>query len=69
MNWIGDKIALLATAVVCAAGAWAILHYSGTWFFPVATVIGVLWLYRDNQRLRALLKEHGIDPKRKFSDG
>ena len=68
MNWIGDKIALLATGVVCAAAAWAILHYSGKWFFPAATVIGVLLLYRDNQRLRTLLKEHGIDPKRKLSD-
>lgn len=67
MNWIVDKVALLATSIVCAAGAWAILYYSGKWFFPVATIIGVLLLYRDNQRLRTLLKDHGIDPKRKFS--
>jgi uncharacterized membrane protein len=67
MNWIVDKIALLATSVVCAACAWAILAYSGKWFFPVATAIGVLALYLDNQRLRTLLKDHGIDPKRKFS--
>lgn len=63
MNWISDKIALLAVSVVCAVGAWAILHYSGKWFFPAATIIGVLLLYRDNQRLRMLLKKHGIDPK------
>ena len=67
MNWIVDKIALLATGIVCTAGAWAILHYSGQWFFPVATVIGVLLLYRDNQRLRTLLKEHGIDSTRRLS--
>lgn len=67
MNWIGDKIALLATAVVCAAASWAILRYSGKWFFPAATVVGVLLLYRDNQRLRTLLKSHGIDPKRRLS--
>lgn len=67
MRWIGDKIALLAVSVVCAAAAWVILHYSGMWFFPAATVVGVLLLYRDNQRLRTLLKNHGIDPKRRLS--
>lgn len=65
MKWVGDKLALLVTSIVCAAGAWALLHYSGQWFFLAATVIGLLLLYLDNRRLRTLLEKHGIDPRGK----
>lgn len=65
MNWIGDKIALLLVSMACAAAAWAILHYSGEWFFPAITLFTVVSMFIDNRRLRALLKKHGIDPKSK----
>ncbi|VVD31039.1 hypothetical protein [Paraburkholderia dioscoreae] len=64
MSWITDKLALILGACACAAAAWAILHYSREWFFPVVTVIAIVCFYVDNRRLRSLLKEHGIDPQR-----
>jgi len=70
MNWIGDKILLLVVGVVGAAGSWVLLAYSGKWFFLVCTLIAFLSLFSENDRLRRLLREHGIDPKRKrYVDG
>ncbi|GLU35678.1 hypothetical protein WKR88_12785 [Trinickia caryophylli] len=65
MNWIGDKIALLLVGTACAAGAWAILHYSGEWFFPAITLLTVVSMFFENRRLRALLRKHDIDPRSK----
>lgn len=65
MNWLSDKIALLLVSVVCAAGAWAILHYSGQWFFPAATLLSLISMFLEIRRLRALLEKHGIDPRSK----
>lgn len=36
---IADGLALVAFAVGVVAVAWALLHYSGEWFFPVAALI------------------------------
>ncbi|MEM5338456.1 hypothetical protein [Paraburkholderia azotifigens] len=63
MNWMTDKITLIVVACVCAAGAWALLHYSGQYFFPVITIVAVACFYADNRRLRALLKKNGIGPR------
>lgn len=63
MNWMTDKLALVLAACACAAGAWALLHYSGQYLFPVITIVAVVCFYIDNRRLRALLKESGIDPR------
>ncbi|MEX3969833.1 hypothetical protein [Paraburkholderia caribensis] len=63
MTWMTDKVALVVVACACAAGAWALLHYSGEWIFPVVTIVAVVCFYVDNRRLRALLKENGIDPR------
>ncbi|MBN3761153.1 hypothetical protein [Burkholderia sp. Ac-20365] len=63
MKWMTDKLALIVVAIACAAGAWALMHYSGDWFFPVVTLVAVLCFYVDNRRLRALLRQHNIDPR------
>lgn len=63
MKWMTDKFALVVVAAACAAGAWAVLHFSGEWIFPAITVVAVLCFYLDNRRLRALLRQHGIDPR------
>jgi uncharacterized membrane protein YfcA len=63
MKWMTDKLALTVVAIACAAGAWALTHYSGDWFFPVVTLVAVLCFYIDNRRLRALLRQHNIDPR------
>jgi hypothetical protein len=39
------------------------LHYSGQWFFLVVTPIAVVCFHDDNRRLRALLRQHNIDPR------
>ncbi|WP_175918235.1 hypothetical protein [Burkholderia pyrrocinia] len=63
MSRIADRISLIASAVVVAAAAWALLHYSGNWFFPVATLIALVALLADNQRLRKRLRDLGEDPR------
>lgn len=65
MSWISDKVALLLVSLVCAAGAWAILHYSGQWFFPAITLFSLISMFLEIKRLRSLLATHGIDPKGK----
>jgi hypothetical protein len=63
MNWMTDKLSLIVVASVCAAGAWALLHSSGQALFPVIAMVALVCVYVDNRRLRALLKENGIDPR------
>ncbi len=65
MSWLGDKVALVLVALVCAAGSWAILHYSGRWFFPAATLLALISMFLEIRRLRALLEKHGINPRSK----
>lgn len=65
MSTVLDKASLLLAAIACAAAAWAILHYSGEWFFPAVTLIALISLYLDNRRLRSILKEHGISASKK----
>ncbi|MEX3957191.1 hypothetical protein [Trinickia sp. EG282A] len=65
MSWISDKFALVLVAVVCAAGAWALIHYSGQWFFPAVTLFSLISMFLEIRRLRALLAKHGIDPRSK----
>jgi len=45
-----------------STGAWAILHYSGQWFFPAATLFSLISMFLEIKRLRCLLAKHGIDP-------
>ncbi|WP_321878949.1 hypothetical protein [Burkholderia cepacia] len=63
MSRIADRIGLIAAAVVVAAVAWALLHYSGNWFFPVAALIALVALLADNQRLRKRLRDLGENPR------
>ncbi|KVD70113.1 hypothetical protein WS62_13155 [Burkholderia sp. ABCPW 14] len=61
MNRLTDRLALIAFAIVVAAVAWALLHYSGEWFFPVATLIALALLVIQNQKLKKRLKDLGDD--------
>ncbi|OXI84724.1 hypothetical protein CFB40_27345 [Burkholderia sp. AU31652] len=63
MSRMADGISLIAAAVVVAAVAWALLHYSGNWFFPVATLVALVALLADNRRLRKRLRDLGDDPR------
>ncbi|CAH2772152.1 MAG: hypothetical protein PPHEMADM_0012 [uncultured Paraburkholderia sp.] len=65
MNWLRDKAALLLAAVACAGAAWGLIHYSGEWFYLLLFVLAFAGLYADNQRLRARLREMGVDPSRR----
>lgn len=65
MSWLSDKVALVLVALVCAAGAWALLHYSGQWFFPALTLFSLVSMFLEIRRLRALLTKHGINPRSK----
>ncbi|MDN7672993.1 hypothetical protein QZM22_10760 [Burkholderia oklahomensis] len=61
MSWLTDRLALIAFAIVIAAVAWALLHYSGEWFFPVATLIALALLVVQNQKLKKRIKDLGDD--------
>ncbi|WP_229656218.1 transmembrane protein 268 [Burkholderia pseudomallei] len=50
---------LIAFAIVIAAVVWASLHYSGEWFFSVATLIALALLVIQNQKLKKRLKDLG----------
>ncbi|VWC94384.1 hypothetical protein [Burkholderia contaminans] len=63
MSRMADGISLIAAAVVVAAVAWALLHYSGNWFFSVATLVALVALLADNRRLRKRLRDLGDDPR------
>ncbi|QVN19418.1 hypothetical protein [Burkholderia pyrrocinia] len=63
MSRIADRIALIATAVVVAALVWAVLHYSGDWFFLAATIIAFAVLLADNHRLKKRVRELGGDSR------
>ncbi|KER68303.1 hypothetical protein HR51_27880 [Burkholderia cepacia] len=63
MSRIADRVALIAAAVVVAALAWAVLHYSGNWFFLAATIIAFAALLADNHRLKKRVRELGGDPR------
>ncbi|NIE83895.1 MULTISPECIES: hypothetical protein [unclassified Burkholderia] len=65
MNWIIDKITLIATALVISAVAWVLLHYSDEWFFPIATIIAFATIFADNLRLRKQLRNLGHDPNKR----
>jgi Flp pilus assembly protein TadB len=66
MSRLGDRVLLVLAALVLAGGAWAMLHYSGEWFFPVASIIVLILLVVQNQRLKRRLKgEAEREPRRK----
>ncbi|WP_336816895.1 hypothetical protein [Burkholderia gladioli] len=57
MNRTTDKLMLIVAAIVLAAIAWALLHYSGNWFFPIASLVVLALLVTQNQKLKRKLKE------------
>ncbi|WP_334042058.1 hypothetical protein [Burkholderia ambifaria] len=61
MSKVSDRFGLIAAAVVVAAASWTLLHYSGNWFFPVATLIALAALLADNRRLKKRLRDLGED--------
>jgi cell division protein FtsW (lipid II flippase) len=56
MTKVLDKVALIGTALVLAALAWGMLHYSGMWFFPVALIVVFAALIAQNHRLKKRLQ-------------
>lgn len=61
-----DRVLLALTAIVLTCAAWAMLHYLGDSYFSVASTILVVVLFAENWRLHKLLREHGIESKRKL---
>ncbi len=57
MNRATDKLMLVIVAIVLAAIAWALLHYLGNWFFPLASLVVLALLVTQNQKLKKKLKE------------
>ncbi|AWG27407.1 hypothetical protein [Burkholderia cenocepacia] len=64
MKWIADRLLLIVTALIVAAVGWAIISATGEWFpiLIMVTAFATLWI--DNTRLRKLLEQNGIDPRR-----
>jgi hypothetical protein len=60
MSRLADRALLILAAVVLAGGAWAMLHYSGEWFFPAASLVVFVLLVVQNHRLRKRLKSGAV---------
>ncbi|MDR0244933.1 MAG: hypothetical protein LBJ65_25330 [Burkholderia sp.] len=65
MKWIADRLLLIVTALMVTAVGWLIISATGEWFpiLMMATAFASLWI--DNTRLRKLLEQNGIDPRRR----
>ena len=57
MKWIIDKAALIFISLVASALAWAVLSYSGEWFFLGATILSVIVLITKNDSLKKKLRD------------
>ncbi|UOB58218.1 hypothetical protein MRS60_29030 [Burkholderia pyrrocinia] len=64
MKWIADRLLLIVTALIFTAVGWTIISATGEWFpiLMMLTAFASLWI--DNTRLRKLLEQNGIDPRR-----
>ncbi|TKC87670.1 hypothetical protein FAZ69_15355 [Trinickia terrae] len=63
MRWLADRFALVATAIVAAGFAWAVLHYAGQWYFSAGLVLAIVLLFVENHRLKKRLRELGQKPR------
>ncbi|EAY69108.1 hypothetical protein BDAG_01856 [Burkholderia dolosa AU0158] len=63
MKWLADKAALLASAVVLAGLAWAVLHFAGQWYFAVGATLAVVLLFVENHKLKKRLRELDDKPR------
>ncbi|WP_253206040.1 hypothetical protein [Burkholderia sola] len=65
MNWLADRLLLIVTALIVTAAGWAIISATGEWFPLLMTVTAFASLWIENSRLRKLLEQNGIDPRRR----
>lgn len=65
MNWLADRLLLIVTALIVTAVGWLIISATGEWFPTLMTVAAFATLWIDNTRLRKLLEQNGIDPRRR----
>ncbi|CAJ3632806.1 hypothetical protein [Burkholderia pseudomallei] len=65
MKWIADRLLLIVTAAVCLVASWIIIRLTGEWFPSILLVISFATLLVDNARLRKLLEQNGINPRRR----
>ncbi|MEK6353833.1 MAG: hypothetical protein V4796_23035 [Burkholderia cenocepacia] len=65
MKWLADRLLLIVTALIVTAVGWAIISATGEWFPILMTVTAFASLWIENARLRKLLEENGIDPRRR----
>ncbi|AXK65997.1 hypothetical protein LGM65_18305 [Burkholderia anthina] len=65
MKWIADRLLLIGTALICFVVGWAIIAGTGEWFPILMMVSAFATLWMDNTRLRKLLEQNGIDPRRR----
>ncbi|WP_175924508.1 hypothetical protein [Burkholderia latens] len=65
MKWLTDRFLLLVTALVCLAVSWMAIRLTGEWFPSILLILSVATLLGDNARLRKLLEQNGINPRRR----
>lgn len=65
MKWIMDRLLLFVTAAVCLIVSWIVIRLTGEWFPSILLVISFVALLAENTRLRKLLEQNGINPRRR----
>ncbi|MFA8323838.1 hypothetical protein ACEPT7_02460 [Burkholderia ubonensis] len=63
MSRLRDRLGLIAAAVFASGVVWAMLHYAGQWYFPLATAIAFAALLAENGRLKKRLRELEAPPR------
>jgi len=63
-NPLYEPLLVVATALVLAAMAWAVIHFLGESYFSVASSLLIVAVFAENLRLRGLLRRNGIAPNR-----
>lgn len=56
-----DRIFLIAAAVGCAMGSWALWHYLGEYALNTLVIVALVTVTGDNFRLRRKLRERCSD--------
>lgn len=58
----------LSVVVFIVVSGWFFTHWIGSdWFYAITAAVSIVSLSWEVARLRKILREHGIDPKRRFS--
>ena len=64
-KWALDRVGLVLVSIVLSTIAWLTFRYAGEWVIPVTEALMLIAFAFEVDRLRRILREHGIDYSRR----